>query len=142
MVKYKGFTLIELMVVVLIIAILAAIAIPKMFGVSAKAKASEAMLTLATFENLHQIYFDATSSLGNNIDIGLDQSPSSFLSYNFSIPGSANAGLSSGVDVGGIICGGSPLLGWQTKFNLQNSVFQRSYTDSDCEGLTPNWKLP
>jgi type IV pilus assembly protein PilA len=47
----KGFTLVELMVVIVIIGILAALAIPKFTDASAKAKISEAPTVLATFEN-------------------------------------------------------------------------------------------
>jgi len=54
----RGFTLIELMIVVVIIGILAALAIPKFMKVTGKAKVSEAKTILKEIFTLEKAYFN------------------------------------------------------------------------------------
>ena len=58
----KGFTLIELMIVIAILGILAAIAIPAYQGFSIRAKISEALVVSAPFKVAFGTYYETTSN--------------------------------------------------------------------------------
>ena len=68
--KKQGFTLIELMVVIVIMGILAAVAVPKLFGMIAKSKASEVGPAAGTYVKLQQAYFSESNVMGGWVLIG------------------------------------------------------------------------
>jgi len=67
--KKQGFTLIELMVVIVIMGILAAVAVPKLFGMIAKSKASEVGPAAGTYVKLQQAYVSETGLNYGNFGI-------------------------------------------------------------------------
>jgi type IV pilus assembly protein PilA len=65
--KSKGFTLVELMVVIVIVGILAAVAIPKFMDASHKAKASEFPTMLTAIYTGQQAYMAERGSFVNDL---------------------------------------------------------------------------
>jgi prepilin-type N-terminal cleavage/methylation domain-containing protein len=60
----KGFTLIELMVVIVIIGVLAALAIPKFTDAATKAKFAEVPTVMASYDHAQLAYVSETGALG------------------------------------------------------------------------------
>lgn len=63
--KKLGFTLIEVMLVVVIVGVLAAVGLPKLFGQIAKAKASEIPVAASTYTKLQDAYLVGNAKLGS-----------------------------------------------------------------------------
>lgn len=94
--KKGGFTLIELMIVVAIIGILAAIAIPNFIRFQAKSKQSEAKTNLKAIFTAQKSFFGEKDKYSSDFTvIGFDPEPANRYSYGL-IPGCAEATAANG----------------------------------------------
>ena len=161
--KKQGFTLIELMVVIVIMGILSAVAVPKLFGMIAKSKAAELGPAARTYEKLQDAYIGETHQLGSwsligYIGPGSNVATDSTKSTNFSYGGGALKGSgasvilkrsSSAATVGWIASSLTALndvavgSSWTIAVGTDNNGVVK-YTASippNAESLTPNFTL-
>ncbi len=114
----KGFTLIELMIVVAIIGILAAIAIPNFLKYQAKSRQSEAKTNLGGIFVSQTAYYGEQSNYGNLANVGFSLAgASNRYTYRVGLAagGGANGAVTSGsaqdtinAGVGGVVAEGTP----------------------------------
>ena len=137
----KGFTLIELMVVIVIIGILSALAIPRMFGVSSKAKAAEAPTVLSNWETLQGAYDQETGQVGAFTDIGFIPPTSKWFDYSVDPmaggPGPGPAAYAGTVTLtfGDCIAGEA----WTTEYTVGVGAAHTPPATATCAAYTPNF---
>jgi len=150
----KGFTLVELMVVIVIIGVLAAVAIPRMMTATAKAKANEGPQILGAISRMQHARaaevgtFVAVSTINSaddtrwNTELGMSKPTSKNFSFVVTATAPTNAAptfLGTAMLIAPIGNQTSTSMGI-TINELDTRAFVGGATSAKLEELLPNWK--
>jgi len=141
--SHKGFTLIELMIVVAIIGILAAIAIPNFLRYQAQSRQAEAKTNLGGVFIAETSYYGEQSRYGNFQEVGFALAGSSNRYTYRSGAGGAAGGASSNTAGQDLIAGvtGSTAEIAPTALNSQAGFTATAAANLDNDLTTDNWHI-
>ena len=118
----KGFTLIELMIVVAIIAVLAAIALPNFLRFQCRAMQSEAKTNLGGIRVCQEAYFAQHKKYGNNF-AGIGFVPKGSVKYSYTTTGNTEGFTATATGQIGYVAGDLwTMQGSKTELTLINTV--------------------
>ena len=150
----KGFTLVEVMIVVIVMGILAVVALPKLFGHIAKAKAAEVPIAAGTYVKLQDAFLSEAPVVGSWQRIGYAPPGTNGRSNYFEYKGCV-------VDDIPISAAEAGIVGWQA-FNIEklkdcksrnvwtvtvnpagerNLSYDHLVSSVDCAALTSKWEV-
>ncbi len=142
----RGFTLIELMIVVAIAGLLAAIAIPNFLRYQGKTRQAEAAINLSNVYGLEISYFAEVARYGSFSEIGFDLAGSTNR-YTYRSPGTGGAAGSSGTAGVDLINAGIGLAQPDNTVIASNAVVTpASFTATatanlDNDGIVDQWHV-
>lgn len=148
--KKNGFTLIEIMVVIVIMGILAAVGVPKLFAAIAKAKASEVHSAAGTYIHAQDAYLHGNNAIGSWKEIGFSAPVSKVFDYSGCVQDKITP-QEGGEGITGLIASNRKSLNecqangaWALVMTPQgehNVTYQQVVSSSECGALTPSWKV-